>query len=50
MLIVPLLITLIVADIVLTRYGDQIEALICALVPMWLCYIAITILDMLHIM
>lgn len=50
MLIVPLLMTLIVAVIVFARYGDQVEALICALVPMWLCYLTVATLDVLHIM
>ena len=50
MLIIPLLLTVVIMIAASYRFNAQREALLWSLVPMWACYIAIAVCDVLQIL
>lgn len=49
MILIPILITIVVSILALNRYGEQIAVFLWSLMPMWICYAAITVYNIVHI-
>lgn len=50
MIIIPILITIVVSVLALSRYGEQIAVFLWSLIPMWICYAAIIVSNIIHIL